>query len=104
MSETRQWSPLGMHVVVLSEERGGYRHAWGVSRAGREWVFEHVCDVPSPEHTRVYFARRAEVEAARFALGVIEREMRAAGVWDEGAGPVRSHADEIEQLTRGARP
>lgn len=104
MSEPCEWSPLGMHLVVLREERGGHRHAWGVSRVGREWMFEHVCDVPSPEHTRVYFARRAEVEAARFALDVIEREMRAAGVWEDGPGQVRSHADEIEQLTRGARP
>jgi len=100
------WTPDGANVV-LYERRGGREHAWLLSSlrpvdAPPEWLVEHAIDSPADEHRRLAFTSRREVEAVRFALGVIEREMRARGLWvDDAPGGAGSHPDEVEALMRG---
>lgn len=83
------WTPDGAKVV-LYERRGGREHAWLLSSLRPVdtpplWVIEHAMDAPMDEPHRLFFTSRREVEAARFALGVIERGMRARGLWVDDA-------------------
>ena len=103
------WTPDGANVVLF-ERRGGREHAWMLSAfrpvdAPPSWLIEHATDAPADEHDRLFFTSRREVEAARFALGVIERGMRARGLWvDDGPAGMASHPDEVELKSfRGRR-
>jgi len=100
------WTPDGANVVLF-ERRGGREHAWMLSRlrpadAPPMWLIEHAMDAPTDERHRLFFISRREVEAVRFALGVVEREMRSRGVWvDDAPAGMASHPDEVDALMRG---
>lgn len=100
------WTPDGANVVLF-ERRGGREHAWMLSAfrpvdAPPSWLIEHATDAPADEHDRLFFTSRREVEAARFALGVIERGMRSSGLWvDDAPAGMASHPDEVDALMRG---
>ena len=102
------WAPDGANVVLF-ERRGGREHAWMLFAfrpvdAPPSWLIEHATDAPADEHDRLFFTSRREVEAARFALGVIERGMRARGLWvDERAHFLAQHAPCSCHSIRAAR-